>query len=389
MVDFSRDIYDVRQRGLFRRLVEVKSPTGPVVRIGGREMLMLASNDYLGLAAHPRIISCAQRAASAWGAGAGASRLMSGNIGLYETLERDIAAFKGTEDALVFSTGYMANMGILTAVAEEQDIIYSDALNHASIVDGCRMSRARVVVYPHRDTAALEGHLRSSGPCRRKIIITDSVFSMDGDIAPLDELAVLADAYDALLVVDDAHGSGVLGQRGRGALEHFGIPWTERVVVMGTMGKALGCFGAFVAGSATLKTLLINRARSFMFTTALPPSVIASAQEAVRVVEGEPERRSRLGGHVRFMRSGLQRLGFDTGGSETQIIPLIIGGSEPAGEMAERLFEENIFCPSIRPPAVPEHACRLRLSLMASHRREDLERALGSFEKAGRHIGVI
>jgi 8-amino-7-oxononanoate synthase len=357
--------------------------------VDGREMLMLASNDYLGLCAHPRIKKQVVQTLQEWGAGSGASRLISGNVSLFSDLKKKLADFKQTEDALVFSTGYMANIGLLSALGERGDVIYSDELNHASIIDGCRLSRARVEIYPHRDMDVLESLLKKGSDYRRRIIVTDGVFSMDGDIAPVPALIGLAEKYAALLIVDDAHGTGVLGQHGKGTLEHFGLCDTAHTIIMGTMGKALGCFGAFVAGSTELKQFLVNRARSFIFTTALPPANVAAALEALQIVEEEPERRQRLRENFSFLQKSLNEMGFNTLESETQIIPIMIGPPETAVAMARYLFDENIFIQAIRPPTVPEGSSRLRITVTATHTVEDLKQALVFLEKAGKRFGFI
>ena len=389
MLHFDEELKTLDKAGLYRSMVSLSSQSGPRATIDGRSVLLLASNDYLGLAAHPRMKARAQEAAAQWGTGAGASRLISGNTILLDELEDCLARFKDTEAALVFNTGYMANVGLLQALAGPDDVIFSDELNHASIIDGCRLSRARVEVYPHRDTEALAALLKKCGHARRRIIVTDGIFSMDGDLAPLPELAALARGCDATLIVDDAHGTAALGPTGRGALEHFGLAGSPDIIVMATLGKALGGFGAFVAGSRDLREYLINRARSFIFTTALPPSVVASAMEALQIVEDEPERRRRLLENAAFMHEGLKALGFNTLDSRTHIMPVLIGAPDKAVAMARRLFEEGIFIQAIRPPTVPQGASRLRITVMATHEGQDLEWALAMIGKTGKKLGII
>ncbi|MEI6127626.1 MAG: 8-amino-7-oxononanoate synthase [Pseudomonadota bacterium] len=389
MLNLKDDLRSIQEKGLYRKLTTVCSPSGPRVRIDGRDVLMMASNDYLGLCCHPRIIKRAQEALELWGAGSGASRLISGNSPLFCELEHKLANFKQTEAALVFSTGYMANAGILTALAGEHDVIYSDELNHASIIDGCRLSRAKVEIYPHCRMNALQGLLEKSPGYRRRLIVTDGIFSMDGDMAPVPDLLSLARRYDAALIIDDAHGTGVLGARGKGILEHFGLSGETDITVMGTLGKALGCFGAFVAGSSDVKELLINCSRSFIFTTALPPAVIASALEALQIVEDEPEQRTKLASSVLFMQKGLKEIGFNTLQSCTQIMPIMIGNPETAVAMARHLFEQGLFIQAIRPPTVPEGSSRLRLTVMATHTRQDMEQALDILKKAGEKFRII
>jgi glycine C-acetyltransferase len=389
MLKLDHELASLEQAGLYRRLISLSSASGPHITIQGRRILLLASNDYLGLAAHPRMKARAQGATAAWGTGSGASRLISGSTILFDELEDRLALFKQTEAALVFNTGYMANVGLLQALAGPGDVIYSDELNHASIIDGCRLSRSHVVVYPHRDMEALAGLLEKCGHARRRIIITDGVFSMDGDIAPLPELAALSRGYDATLIVDDAHGTGALGPTGRGTLEHFGLAGSPDIIVMATLGKALGSFGAFVAGTRELREYLINRARSFIFTTALPPSVVASAMEALSILKDEPELSRRLTQNAEFMRAGLKALGFNTLASSTQIMPLLIGNPDKAVAMARRLFEEGIFIQAIRLPTVPQGSSRLRITVMANHEIQDLEWALDMIGKTGKELGII
>ena len=383
MFEITKEMEALRQQGRLRALESISSPTGPTVLVGGKQYIMLASNDYLGLAAHPDLRQAAANAAKTWGAGSGAARLVSGTTVLHEELERDIAHFKKTETSLLFSTGYMANLGILTSLAGPQDAIFSDELNHASIIDGCRLSRARVVVYRHRDMNALEDLLRIT-PARRRIIVTDGVFSMDGDIAPLPDLLSLAKRFDAALVLDDAHGTGTIGSHGGGTLEHFNIAPCPEILLMGTMGKALGSFGAFFAGTDAVRNFLINRARSFIFTTSLPPPVLAASRKAIDILVHEPERVIRLQENAAYLRQGLRTLGFQITQDSTPIIPIMIGASEAAFAWARRLREQGLFVTAIRPPAVPEGASRLRLTVLATHTHEHLDTALAVFEKTAR-----
>lgn len=389
MLDIKQDLIQIKKAGLYRKPVRVCSPPGPKVNVEGREVLMMASNDYLGLCSHPRIKKRAQQVLQEWGAGSGASRLISGNISLFADLEKRLAGFKETEAALVFNSGYTANAGLLTALADRGDIIYSDELNHASIIDGCRLSRAKTAVYPHRDMDKLESLLKKGGRYRRRIIVTDGVFSMDGDLAPVPVMADLAQKHGAALIVDDAHGTGVLGENGKGTMEHFGLSVNTETIIMGTMGKAMGCFGAFVAGSKLLKEFLINRSRNFIFTTALPPSVIGSALEALQIIEDEPERRLRLKDNYIFLRNTLNDLGFNTLASETQIIPIMMGDSATAVKASRYLFEAGLFVQPIRPPTVPEGSSRLRLTVMATHTKDDIGQALAILESAGKRFRII
>ncbi|MBI5454603.1 MAG: 8-amino-7-oxononanoate synthase, partial [Deltaproteobacteria bacterium] len=310
---------------------------------------------------------------------AGASRLVSGNTALHEALEERISRFKGTEAALVFNSGYTANIGLITALADRQTDIFSDRLNHASIIDACALSLAKVKRYRSRDVDSLEGLLKKSN-AKRKLIVTDGVFSMDGTIAPVKEIAGLLDKYDATLIIDDAHGTGVLGKNGKGTLEELGVSHPS-IVQMGTLGKALGSFGAFVAGTKELIDLLISKSRTFIFTTALPPAICEASIEAINIVEEEPERRARLKSNYEYLRAGLNAAGFETPGS-TQIIPVIVGEADKAVRASARLLEAGVFIQAIRPPTVPGGSSRLRITAMATHAKEDLDLALGAIKDA-------
>jgi len=377
---FDQELHKRDQQHLLRRLVRISSRQGPRVLISGKEVILLCSNDYLGLAAHPALAQASRRALDSYGAGSGASRLVSGNMDLHEELEHRVAEFKGTEAAILFNSGYAANTGVIPAIAGEQDIILSDELNHASIIDGCRLSRAKILVYRHRDPDHLESLLRDSASCRRKIIITDGVFSMDGDIAPLPDLVLLTERYGALLMVDDAHGTGVLGKRGRGTVEHFGLE--GRVPVqMGTLGKALGSFGAYVAGDHSLITYLLNTSRSYIFSTSLPPAVCAASIAALDLVDREPWRRDRLWQNRGRFAGGLAARGIGTGASATPIIPIVAGSADNALKAASDLLTAGVFTVAIRPPSVPEGSSRIRATVMATHSIEDIDRAIAAFHE--------
>ena len=383
----SRELEAIKAAGRYRFLRTIETAQSPRVVLDGREVVLMCSNNYLGLADHPRLLRAAKEAIDRYGTSAVASRLVSGTMTLHEELEAALARFKGTQAALVFNCGYMANVGIISSLLGPEDVVFSDELNHASIIDGCRLSQARVVVFPHKDMNALEALLkREKG--RRRMIVVDGVFSMDGDIAPLPDMVELAEDYGALLMVDEAHGTGVLGERGAGTVEHFGL--TDRVPIqMGTLGKALGGFGAYVAGSDVLREYLINRARSFIFTTALPPADMAVALEAVRMVWEEPQRRRRLHQNVVYLVDGLKSLGFQVTNQGTAIIPVIIGPEDKTMDMSTKLLEYGVFVAGIRPPTVPPGTSRLRVTVMATHAQEDLDKALEAFERAGKEVGVI
>lgn len=389
-VSYGEELHRLREDGLFRSMKRIEGGQGPRVMLEGREVVHLCSNNYLGLADHPGLKEAAIRATEKYGVGTGASRLVSGTMELHVALEKRLARFKGTECALVFNSGYAANTGVIPALVGKGDVVFSDRLNHASIVDGCLLSRARMVRYPHRDTAALRRLLdehRGDGCC---VIVTDGVFSMDGDLAPLADLVAIKNEYGALLMVDDAHGTGVLGATGRGTAEHFSV-MSGVDIHMGTLGKALGCFGAFVAASAELVEYLVNRARTFIFSTSLPPSVLASAHAALDIVDSTEggALRARLNRHADFMREALRKAGFDTLGSRTQIIPLLIGGAEKTMTFSSALCEAGLYIQGIRPPTVPTGGSRLRCTLMATHAEEELARVLEAIVRVGRRLGLV
>ena len=377
---------EIKERDLYRQLRPISGVQSRRVQMEGHEVILLSSNNYLGLTDHPALRKAAVEALERYGCGAGASRSISGSMELHHALEERIAGFKGCEAALLFNTGYMANIGLLTTLVDDGDLIVSDELNHASIVDGCRLSRAEVSVYRHRAMDHLEAILRQSSH-RRRLIVTDGVFSTEGTITPLAEIRHLADRYQALVMVDDAHATGVLGQGGRGTAEHFSLTG-EVEIQMGTLGKALGGFGAYVAGSKALIDYLINRCRTFMYTTALPPAVAAMALAALDIVEGEPERRQRLWENTAYFRQGLARMGFAVMG-ETPICPVLVGDNALTMEADRRLMARGVFVQGLRPPTVPPKGARLRAALMATHTREDLDKALDAFQTVGRELALL
>ena len=375
------ELAQLNQAGLSRSLRSVMTaPTGRTL-LDGREVILFGSNNYLGLSVHPIVVEAAATAVQKYGTGASASRLMSGNCHLYTKLEAKIAETKGTEAALVFGSGYLANIGTIPVLAGESDLILSDALNHASIIDGCRLSQATKQIYRHCDVEHLESLLAQSMKFRHRLIVTDGVFSMDGDIAPLPEICGLAERYDATVMVDDAHSFGVLGETGGGTIEHFGLE-NRGVIQMGTLSKAIGGLGGYVAGSTALIDFLINRARGFIFTTGLPPATLAGASAAIDVIRSNPELRQRLFSNVLLLKNSLLERGFQLLPSQTQILPLILGAADVASRFAEVLLSQGVYAPAIRPPTVPEGTSRLRISVIASHTTEDLETAVKGFEAA-------
>jgi glycine C-acetyltransferase len=374
----TEELERIRAAGLERAMKTVAGPQGPTVTVDAKECVLLCSNDYLGLANHPALKEAAKKAIDRWGFGAGASRLVSGNMTPHAELEERIRRFKGTEAALLFNSGYQANIGLLSALSDRATDIFSDRLNHASIVDACRLSLASIKRYPNRDADSLERLLKKS-TARHKLIVTDGVFSMDGSIAPLEEIAGLLDRYNALLIVDDAHATGVLGKTGRGTLEHLGVEHPS-IVHMGTLGKALGSFGAYVAGSGSLIELLVSKARSFIYTTALPPSAAAASIAAIDIIEREPGLRVKLWENVEFFKQNLP-VGLDTLKSPTQIIPIVLGDATRTMEASKNLLERGVFIQGIRPPTVPEKTSRLRVTITAALERAELKKALDALKE--------
>ena len=386
MSEIAERLEELRDRGLHRRLRLIGGPQGPRVTLDGRQVLLHCSNDYLGLANHPKVRGAAAEAAMRWGAGAGASRLISGNMQPHSRLEKRLAAFKGYESALLFGSGYLANTGTIAALAGEDEVVFSDELNHATIIDGCRLSRAETFVYRHGDVEHLSWGLRKAGE-RAALIVTDGVFSMDGDVAPLAELSELAKRHGCRLMVDEAHATGAIGPGGRGSVAAAGLSG-EVDVVMGTLGKALGSYGAYVCANRETTDYLLNTARSFVFSTALPPSVAAAGLAALELLESQPERVERLAANARTLRDALAGEGLGTDGTETQIVPLPVGDAATAMDLCERILERGVFAQGIRPPTVPEGSSRLRFTVMSTHRREDLERAAKLIGSAARDLGV-
>ena len=369
---------EIRERGLYRKLRLISGPQGPRVLLDGRPVLLLCSNNYLGLADHPRVREAAADAAMRYGVGAGASRLVSGNMTIHRRLEEQLAEFKGTPACVLFGSGYLANTGVVSALAREGDVVFSDALNHASLVDGCRLARAETFVYGHCDLEHLEWGLQEADG-RGSLIVTDGVFSMDGDIAPLPEIVELAQRYDARVMVDDAHGIGALGPEGRGAVADAGVE-DEVDVVVGTLGKSLGSYGAYVCCDRTMAKYLVNTARSLIFSTALPPPAVAGAMAALDLLLEQPQRALKLQRNARLLADSLDELGIRTG-SETQILPVVIGSASAAVQASERLLERGIFAQAIRPPTVPDGTSRLRLAVMASHSASELKPAAREIAK--------
>ncbi len=390
------ELEELRRERLYRPLRVMSSAQGPIVSVDERRCISLSSNDYLGLTHHPRLREAALAAVRDFGVGSGAVRTIAGTMTLHEDLEAALATFKQTEAVLTFQSGFTANTGVIPTITDERDLIVSDALNHASIIDGMRLSKAPRVIYPHRDVEALRGILaearrngRADGaPHRLILVVTDGVFSMDGDIAPLPEIVAAAEEHGAAVYVDDAHASGVLGRNGRGTVDHFGLHGRVAIQV-GTLSKAVGVLGGYVAGSQQLRDMLIQRARPILFSTSHPPAVAAACREAIRVLEDEPELIERLWANTRRFKAELIRLGFDTGISETPITPVMMGDSGTAGRFSDRLLEEGVFAQPVVFPTVAIDKARIRTIVTAAHTDAMLDRALEAFDAVGHELGLL
>jgi 8-amino-7-oxononanoate synthase len=379
MTEIEERLQEIRDRGLYREMRMISGPQGPRVLLDGRPVLLLCSNNYLGLADHPRVREAAAEAAMRYGAGSGASRLISGNMTIHRRLEEQLCEFERSEACVLMGSGYLANAGVISALAREGDVVFSDALNHASIVDGCRLARAETFVYDHSDVDHLEWGLRQAEG-RGSLIVTDGVFSMDGDVAPLPEIVELAQRYDARVMVDEAHGTGCVGPDGRGAVADAGVEG-EVDVVVGTLGKALGSYGAYVICDSPMAKLLVNSARTLIFSTALPPPAVAAALASLDLLRSQPRRVDKLQRNAQVLRDALRERGVECGDSETQIVPLIVGDANAAVRASERALEQGVFAQAIRPPTVPEGSSRLRLAVMASHTKTELRDAAETLSK--------
>ena len=390
------EVAALRERHLYRALRVMSSAQGPIVSIDERRLISLSSNDYLGLTHHPRLRAAAIEAVREFGVGSGAVRTIAGTMSMHEALESELAEFKGTPAVLTFQSGFTANTGVIPTVTGETDLIVSDSLNHASIIDGMRLSKAPRQVYPHADVEALReilGQARADGrpgggEHRLILVVTDGVFSMDGDIAPLPGIVEAAEAFGAAVMVDDAHASGVLGRNGRGTVDHFDLHGRVAIQV-GTLSKAVGALGGYVAGSQALRELLTQRSRPFLFSTSHPPAVVAACREAIRVMCDEPELQERLWANTRRFKAELTRLGFDTGRSETPITPVMMGDPDTAGRFGDRLIEEGVFAQPVVFPTVAIDKSRLRTIVTAAHTDEQLEMALSAFDRVGHELGII
>ena len=384
------EIAALKSRGIFRMPRVLETAAGARVRMDGRDIIQLSSNNYLGLTTHPRVLDAARRALDEFGAGPGAVRTIAGTMTPHLDLERRLARFKGTDAALVFQSGYTANVGVVSTLMQEGDLIVSDELNHASIIDGCRLCKAERAIYRHLDYDHLKTLLQAARrkPTRKILVVADGVFSMDGDISDLRAIHALCAEHDAIPMVDDAHATGVMGTLGRGTVDHFGLNGRWDIQI-GTLSKAVGVMGGYVCGARSLMEFYVHRARPFLFSSAHPPAVVAAAAAAVEVMESEPQWHARLWENTRFFKEGLRRLGFNTGASVTPITPVIIGSGAKAARFSDELFERGVFAQGITFPMVAEEKSRVRTIVMATHTRDDLTAALGAFEEVGRSLGVI
>ncbi len=384
----SDSVAELRDAGVFRRPRVLEGPQGAAARFDGRPVINLSSNNYLGLAAHPALAARAREAIEAFGVGSGSVRTIAGTMSLHTELERRLAAFKQTDAVVVFQSGFTANAGTVAAILTKDDVVISDELNHASIIDGCRLSRAAIKVFPHKDVDAARAILRALPAGQRKLLITDGVFSMDGDLGPLPALAELAEEYGCIMMVDDAHASGVFGRNGRGTVDHFGVHGRVDIQV-GTLSKAIGVLGGYVAGSQALIDFLTQRARPFLFSTSHPPAVAAACLAALDILEQDTTLVERLWTNTRFFTAGLSALGFDTGASESPITPVVVGEAATAMAFADRLFDEGVFAQGIGYPTVARDRARVRTIVTAGHTQEELERALDVFRRVGREMALI
>ncbi|WP_214835126.1 glycine C-acetyltransferase [Exiguobacterium sp. s36] len=380
-------VNEMKQAGTFRSLVPLESAQANEVTIDGKSLVQLSSNNYLGLANHPRLKQAAIEAVEQFGAGTGSVRTIAGTFEMHEAFERELAEFKHTEAALVFQSGFATNLGVLSALLGPEDVVISDALNHASIIDGIRLTKAARRIYKHVDLADLEAALKETQDYRTRLIVTDGVFSMDGNIAPLPEIVELAEKYDAAVMVDDAHASGVLGQNGRGTVNHFGLDGRVALQV-GTLSKAIGVLGGYVACSNDIRDFLIQKGRPFLFSTSHPPAVVAANREAIRVMKEEEELFDKLWANTEFFKSGLRDLGFDIGHATTPITPVMLGEETLAHTFSDKLKDHGVFAQSIAFPTVEKGKARIRTIVTAEHTRDDLERALAAFKAVAEELNV-
>ncbi len=378
--DFEQEINNLETRHLRRQIRIVESPSDTTITIEGRRFISMASNNYLGLANHPAVKRAAIDEIEQWGVGAGAARLITGTMTPHHQLEQDLARFKQVEAVLTFGTGYTTNLGLIPALIDRDGLILADRYCHASLIEACRLAKAKLRVFHHNDAGHLEKLLKKREKARPTLVVTEGVFSMDGDLAPLPDLLTLCRQYDATLVLDDAHGTGVMGKNGQGTVEHFGVN-PQDVIQMGTLSKAIGTSGGYVAGPASLRDYLINTSKAFIYTTAQPPAIAAASSAAIRIIQREPARRERLQSNRDALHAALADLGFQLTDTQSPILPVIVKSPERAVEMSQALYKAGVYVPAIRPPTVPKHSSRLRLTVSSEHTQEQLETVMNAFRK--------
>jgi glycine C-acetyltransferase len=383
-----QELEQMKKDGVYRQLVPIESDQGAKVTIDGKELIQLSSNNYLGLTTHPRLKLAAVRAADEYGAGTGSVRTIAGTFTMHNEFEEKLAEFKHTEATLVLQSGFTANQAVLASLLTKEDVVISDELNHASIIDGIRLTKAARKIYKHVDMESLEKALKETSGYRKRLVVTDGVFSMDGNIAPLPEIVELCEKYDALIMVDDAHASGVLGRNGRGTVDHFDLNGRVHIQV-GTLSKAVGVLGGYIASTQSVRDYLIHKGRPFLFSTSHPPAVTAACMEAVNVLLEEPELIEKLWDNTRYFKDKLKKIGFDTGRSETPITPVIVGDEAKAHQLSDKLKEYGVFAQGIAFPTVAKGMARVRTIVTAEHSREILDEALDAFEKAGRELNIL
>lgn len=391
MFDWSvlkKELEDLKEKGLYTHIRTLESPQGAWLKISGKKVLNLCSNNYLGLADDERLKKSAIEAVEKWGVGPGAVRTIAGTLSLHEEAERELAQFKGAESAMLIQSGFNANQAVIPPIVGKEDLIFSDELNHASIIDGCRLSGAKIIRWNHLDVKDLEEKLKTHTDARRRLIVSDGVFSMDGDVAPLDDIVKIGEKYNALVMVDDAHGEGVLGPSGRGIVAHFGLEGKVDIDI-GTMSKAFGVVGGYVAGNATLIEYLKQKARPFLFSSAPTPADVGAVLAAVRVLQSSDELVKKLWNNANYFKKEMQSLGFDVGHSQTPITPVMLYDAKVSSEFSRKLFEEGIFAQSIGYPTVPKGKARIRVMISAVHTKEDLDFALERFERVGKELNLI
>ncbi len=382
------ELSSLKEQGLFTNIRTLESPQGARITVNGEPKLNFCSNNYLGLANDPRLKKAAQDAIERWGVGPGAVRTIAGTMSFHTELEERLAKFKGAEATISFQSGFTANLATIPALVGKGDLIFSDALNHASIIDGCRLSRAKIIPYKHNDVDDLRRVVAENSPFNKALLVTDGVFSMDGDIAPLDKLVEVAEEHDLIFMVDDAHGEGVMGHGGRGIVDHFGLHGRVDVEI-GTLSKAFGVVGGYVAGARTIVDWLRQRGRPFLFSSAVTPADVAACLAAVDILENSTELVDRLWENGRYFKARLQEMGFDIGMSQTPITPVMLGEATVAQKMSQRLFEEGVFATAIGFPTVPRGKARIRVMLSAAHTQPDLDEGLQIFEKVGKELKII